>query len=860
MTEPGDLALRLSEATDAGGAAALLAEHLRARCPDASVRIYILGPGDLCASCPRAADCAARDKCLHLEAGRGTFARPAGHDQRIPRIGTTWGDVLRDPTGWVACAPPAELAAPEDHEGSDRALLCRLECAGELIGVAGVRCPEADVESLSAELRSSALLTAATIHTLQARITANRRFEQLLLVNDLGRKVNSILNDELLLRQAAVDIHRTFGFHNVMIFMVNEDRTHLELRAQSSRYADAHRGHETIVIGEGVIGRAYRSARTEIIDDVSLEQDYVDWYSDTKSEVAIPIQISGVVEGVLNVESDRIGAFGASDRLVLETVANQLAIAIENARLFSMVKEREDRYRALVENSPGGVLHLDAEGRIIYANPAVTDITGHEKSWILSRIGKLTDLAVAGDNNTLQEAIGAALRGVPCRDMEFHLSHADGGVRWVTASLQPLLTDNGEPRGVVVLMRDKTRERELQEKLTQSEKLSAIGTLVSGVAHELNNPLAGILGFAQLLLGRPPEQWTHADLEKIEKNAKRCRGIVENLLSFARQSRMPKRLANINEVIESVLNLMDFQLRNDNVGIRRDFDSRIPPFALDRGRWQQVFTNLTNNAHDAVMAREGEDREIRFETRLVGERVTIRVADSGPGVSKHKRSRIFDPFFTTKDKGTGLGLSICFGIVQDQGGTIGVEQSEMGGAAFVIDIPVETGSETSHGLRPRPRPEPTTGNGNGRRVLVVDDDAYVCDVVSRALQNHGYEVLVAREGSEALRMARDERLDVVVSDVRMPGDIDGIELFDALTRERPTLARNFVFMTGNTLDNRTMGRLESLDVRFVEKPFDIHHLASIVGEVVAKNGSSGQDAPAPDTEEPPATGDPVSAS
>jgi CheY-like chemotaxis protein len=386
----------------------------------------------------------------------------------------------------------------------------------------------------------------------------------------------------------------------------------------------------------------------------------------------------------------------------------------------------------------------------------------------------------------------------------------------------------------MVLARSVARERELQTKLTQSEKLGAIGSLVSGVAHELNNPLAGILGFAQLLLSRPPETWARGDIEKIERNARRCQRIVENLLTFARQSRMTKRRANLNEVIDSVVALNEYQFAMDNVKVERDLDPRVPTFPVDVNRWQQVFVNLAGNAHQALVAARSKDRVIRFQTRLRGRELVIRVSDSGPGVPEHLRARIFEPFFTTKDNGTGLGLGICFGIVRDHGGSIELETGHEVGAHFRIVVPLTDGVEAE---APPPRTPSLSTAGAGRRVLVVDDDASVCDVVVRTLENHGYLVEVAQDGQDALERARRDVYDVLLTDVRMPGDLDGLALYDALRESAPTVAERLVFMTGNLMDDPTMGRLETLKVRCIEKPFDIHHLAAVVGEVAQACGA-----------------------
>ena len=832
MSELGALALRLAEATDIPTAAERLAEHLQTLVPDAAARVYLLGPGDKCGACPRAEQCPVQQRCFHLEAGLGAFARPAMLDQRVPQEESAWQAVFEGGAEATPEAMPDELRGPgeEDDEEGPAFLMLPLEAGGETVGVVGVRYPAEHHETVAAEARIGTFLTATAIRLLRSLTTANRRFESLLLVNELGRKVNSILNDELLLRQAAVDIHRTFGFHNVMIFMADETREALELKAQASRYASPIQVQERVDVGIGIIGRAFASGQTMVVDDVTDDEEFVRWYADTKSELAVPIQIGGVIEGVLNIESDQVGAFTPADRLVLETVGNQLAIAIENARLFSMVKEREDRYRTLVESSPGAVLHLDAEGRLVYANPTASELTGQSKSKLLATHERLEDMAHGADRPMLEQAVEEALRGEASGALEFHIPHADGSLRWVNASLQPLVGESGDPKGVVVLARDQTREKQLQDQLNQSEKLSAIGTLVSGVAHELNNPLAGILGFAQLMLVRKPEEWGRGDIENIETNARRCQRIVENLLAFARQSRMTKRRANINDVIDSVLNLNEYQFRMDNVQIERDFDPEVPHFDIDVNRWQQVFINLSSNAHQALLLSEKADRRIRFTTRRDGNHIEIRIEDNGPGVPEDLKKRIFDPFFTTKDSGTGLGLGICFGIVEEHGGSITLDEGVEEGATFVIRTPVQDAMSINAEVPAGPR-RTASEAGAGKHVLVVDDDTYICDVVSRVLRNHGYETTTANDGESGLKLLGKGAFDLVITDVRMPGEYDGIDIHDRLITKQPQANRRMLYMTGNLLDGRTMERLHDLDVRCIEKPFDIHTLAEVINDV-----------------------------
>lgn len=833
MVDPGLLASRLADATDVTSAAEFLAGHLLELVPGGGARVWLFGGGDRCGTCVRARDCGVRDRCLHLEASLGTFARPPGHDERIPRTDPMWVGPAEGRAPETPVSPPPQLEAHDSDEEGGVALLVPLLAGGEVVGVAGLRCPAPPSAEIETAVRIAAFLAASTFRLLLSLEMENRRCQQILLVSDLGRKVNSILDDSLLLKQAAVDIHRTFGFHNVMIFMRQaEGAVRLLLRAQASTYAMPSKLHSGVRLDQGIVGRACVRRATEIVSDVTQDPDFVSWFPDTKSEIAIPIQISGVVEGVLNVESDRIGSFGESERLVLETVANQLAIAIENARLFGMVKEREDRYRVLVESNPGAVIHLDAGGSIVFANPAASELTGREKDDLLTDGMTLTRLVRKESQTDLEEAISDALRGMPRRDVEIEIPHTDGNVRFAQASFQPLFGEQSEPQGVVVLVRDRTREKDLQNRLYQSEKLSAIGGLVSGVAHELNNPLAGIMGFAQLLLSRPTKEWTRRDVEKIEKNARRCRTIVENLLAFARQARLSRRLANLNEIIDSVLRLNEYQFHVDDIEILRDFDMRIPPLQLDVNRWQQVFVNLALNAHQAIVQADSPKRVIRFETRLKEDRVFVRVCDTGPGIPTEKRGRVFEPFFTTKEEGTGLGLGICYGIVTEHGGTIDLETTADEGTCFRISLPIEVQPLMPLPMEAEAKPTPSS-TGLGRRILVVDDEEYVRDVIARTLESHHYAVDVVANGVSALQQIREHSYDAVLSDISMPGQYKGVELYDRVQEEWPDLAQRFVFLTGHMHDNALTAQIDARGGRCIEKPFDIHELARVVGKVVA---------------------------
>jgi CheY-like chemotaxis protein len=278
----------------------------------------------------------------------------------------------------------------------------------------------------------------------------------------------------------------------------------------------------------------------------------------------------------------------------------------------------------------------------------------------------------------------------------------------------------------------------------------------------------------------------------------------------------------------------------DDIEIERDLDLRIPLLALDVNRWQQVLINLTANAHQALAAADGSRKVIRFETRLKGDHVSIRVTDSGPGVPPDIRTRIFEPFFTTKQAGTGLGLGICYGIVSDHGGTIDLDPTVTEGACFRIALPLVR--EAAAPPDDEPAPEAARGRsraGLGKRVLIVDDEEQVREVVGGALTNHHYVVDTAEDAFEALELLESVRYDAILTDVFMPGGLSGMDLHDRLIASRPELARRLIFLTGNILNDEVRARIVERDVPCLEKPFDIHVLSELVHEVAAGAVRSG---------------------
>jgi CheY-like chemotaxis protein/anti-sigma regulatory factor (Ser/Thr protein kinase) len=380
----------------------------------------------------------------------------------------------------------------------------------------------------------------------------------------------------------------------------------------------------------------------------------------------------------------------------------------------------------------------------------------------------------------------------------------------------------------------------------QAEKLTALGEVVSGVAHELNNPLAGVLGYAQLLMRGPMEGRHQRSVERILDAALRCQKIVQNLLAFSRRSPSEKRSLGLNGLVDKALDLKEYDLRTAQIEVVRDLEPDLPKTMLDFNQMQQVLLNLIQNAQYAMARHRGKGRLV-LRTRHRGSVVELRVEDDGPGIAREHLARIFDPFFTTKPigEGTGLGLSISYGIVRDHGGRIWAESDPGRGTTLVVEVPVRQEA----GL---PQPEPAVGGPLDElerlrrplRILVVDDEPILLDLFVDALAGR-HSVDTAGSGAEALRKLEQRSYDVVLLDLKMPG-VDGRQVYETMRTRWPAQAERVVFASGDTVHPETRTFIAGTGRPCVDKPFRLEALAAALDE------AAGGTAPLPATGTDPA--------
>jgi signal transduction histidine kinase/ActR/RegA family two-component response regulator len=385
--------------------------------------------------------------------------------------------------------------------------------------------------------------------------------------------------------------------------------------------------------------------------------------------------------------------------------------------------------------------------------------------------------------------------------------------------------------------------RQLQQEIVQTAKMSAVGQMISGVAHELNNPLTVIMGYTELTRvkraskGGDPEELKL--MNEVYLQADRCRKIVANLLQFARKATPAYENIKANDLAEQALKLREYEFQTRNVIFIREYESNNPEFYADKNSIQQVLLNLINNAYDAIRD-TGRAGTIWVRTEAFDNQVMFQISDDGTGLSEPER--IFEPFYTTKEvgRGTGLGLSVCYGIIKEHNGVITAANWDRG-ARFTVMLPCAADKRPAQSA---PQIEKPATSGLRRTALVVDDEPAIVDLQKSFLSEIGVDAFGVKSGQEAIRFLENRQVDLVISDVRMSGPVDGLKLFKWLERDRPDLRDRFIFVTGDSVGLTTGELLGDRSVPHIEKPFTFDAYSNIVRAVLegprSHNGAVGR--------------------
>jgi len=485
-------------------------------------------------------------------------------------------------------------------------------------------------------------------------------------------------------------------------------------------------------------------------------------------------------------------------------------------------RAREQEMRLLaaaLQHVDEGIAIARADGSLLYANAAYAELMGIE----LERrpLPSFSDFI----RNEEEEALLRTAHAQVLREGSWSgraVYPRQGGVEVpMEFLLSRIDTPDGDPL-IFAIVRDASREVERARHLRRAERLASVGTLVAGVAHELNNPLTAITSFATLLLEKERPQEEREDLETIYREALRAAKIVSDLRLLARRTQDEVRelaAVDLNDVATHVMRTRRYAHETGNIDVTMDLAAELPAVRGDRGQLEQVVINLVVNAEQAMERTSGERRLI-VRTRASAHGVSLHVIDTGPGIPAGHLERVFDPFFTTKEtgEGTGLGLSLVHSIVTEHGGDVRVDSEPGRGTAFHVDLPAmrHEGAASSA--------EPAAARSGGLRVLVVDDEASIRRALQRYLTLRGHEVVTAADGAEALRILEtDSRFDVIVSDLRMPG-LSGDRMLEALRNCGGGLDSRVIFLTGDAASGSAARVLADSGAPVIYKPVELSEL------------------------------------
>lgn len=542
----------------------------------------------------------------------------------------------------------------------------------------------------------------------------------------------------------------------------------------------------------------------------------------SKAFCLVPVLGSEKVYGIVAVDNRHSNKPITDEHMEnLSIFCNTTGLALQNAELIENILESQARYRTTINGTADAIAGLNEDFRVTIWNKSAERLFGIKSG---EMIGKpLLPLFPPEEARLLRAELESA--GF-VRDFAVRGRHTVTGAETDLSVTWTPIEREVQGREWSVVIRDMTAQTRLQAQLIKTEKLSVVGQLISGIAHELNNPLTAVVGYSELLVRaeKPPETFK-TDLVNILKNARRCHGIVSTLLNFVRQPQARKTTCSINEVIEDTLDLMRYKLeKTENIIIARRLEKGLPPVFIDSQQIGQVFVNLLANACDAIAAKTGP-RKITITTSFRDGEVRAVVQDTGGGIDRRHLNSLFQPFFTTKSagKGTGLGLVISKRIVEEHGGALSLLFTGPGaGSAFCVELaPAE---ETGP-----PPGEPVPGRITGRRVLIVDDEEDLLPVMYRAIRDDGNSAETAGP-REALRKLAAGNYDLVVSDMEM-GALKGRDIYEAAMK-LPSPPR-FLFVSGDVLNPALSGWIELNKLACIFKPFGIDAFTGAVRKLLA---------------------------
>ncbi len=488
--------------------------------------------------------------------------------------------------------------------------------------------------------------------------------------------------------------------------------------------------------------------------------------------------------------------------------------------------------RRLIECFPDLIVVLDPEGRFKFVSERLKDVLGVSPE---EYVGKQVGLRMSSEDRAkLSEMLQNTISGRKAQEqIEIRAQHVDGTWKTLRITARPLFDEQGHITGMVSSGRDVTESKQFEQQLAQSEKFAAMGQMMAGAAHELNNPLTAILGISDLLRERATDETTRRQVDTILQQARRAAGIVLNLLAFSRPSAHGNARVDLKGVVQEALQIEGALLAQKHIEVKFESPEGLPLVEGNRRLLTQVFSNLIANAEQSISAAHGAGR-LDISISSVDGRLRVTFADDGAGIAPEIIDKIFDPFFTTKRPGggSGLGLTIALAVIKEHGGAIEVQSTPGLGAAFHVFLPPcapppsVAASAPSPNLAPPPRPADVL---KGHSVLIVDDEESIREIMAEDLSRRGMKVHTVDSSEAALGYLSTNRCEIALCDFNLPG-ISGEALFEKLLAQENGPRPRFVFMTGDFVDPALVSKYREKGARILQKPFSVSVLAALLAE------------------------------
>jgi PAS domain S-box-containing protein len=764
------------------------------------------------------------------------------------------------------------------------------------VGVLGYVLPEGapDAEEQEA-LRLLAAQAGIAIRNARLYQAERVQAERVRVLATVNQRISSALELDDLLRTISESASQLSGVRFGSFWLADEVSRTLMFTGGSAADIASDFSPRLLSYDHGGVGWVARTHQRLVVEDVFADPRMVslEWWQrwGLRALIAYPVLAGDQLLAVLSLSHTEAVHLADDTAEVIEMFVAQASVAIQNARLYREAQRQRDVAEVLADVGRELAGTLEVERIATHVARAIVELL-HVQGVAVCRHeddGSLYELATAGPvaplakGMVLQPGEGVAGRAVAVRKIVMTadiLAETDvvlpPAVRQRMAEHRlgavvaiPLLAHE-RVIGALVLTDHKGREftpdelqslqafadqaalalenarlyaaaqdsltrlHDTQAQLVQAAKMSALGQLVSGVAHELNNPLSVIIGYGQLLLSREVPPPMRRPVELMVAQGDRMAKIVRNLLFFARQRPPERGAVRLQAIIEQTLALRINQLALSGITIETEFAANLPEITGDAQQLEQVFLNLLLNAEQAILETRAQGRIVmRTRLREDGGAIFADVIDDGPGIPVEAQSRIFEPFFTTKSpgSGTGLGLSVSYGIIEEHGGRLSV-QSRPGETIFTLELPAtRPPAVTERTARPS-----LPASGTGRLALVVEDEPHVLDLIVTLLKEQGWRVDVAPGGRTGLQAAKQRRYDLIISDIKMP-DGDGQTFFREVRTHDAALARRFIFITGDTANPEAWAFLEDSHVPVIEKPFPPAVFEEAVARVMAAASS-----------------------